>query len=98
MTTTSEQIAELKRRIEVMQAYERGEVCQVKLSYGEWCDLLPKGAGASQPMWDFDAMDYRIKPKKREVWLYRITNPHGSVDWHVAGGNVPGTIRFVEAD
>ena len=54
MKTTAE-------KIEVMQAFERGEEIQVECG-NSW-------ARVSDPKWNWDAFDYRIKPKAREFWI-----------------------------
>lgn len=49
-----------REKIEVMQAYERGEQIQVyNYTFEEWQD-----AGEA-PLWDWVNFDYRIKPKIR---------------------------------
>ena len=51
----------LKEKIEVMQAFERGEEVQVdKGYYGCW-------ALTKEPSWDWAKSDYRIKPKPRQI-------------------------------
>ena len=47
-----------KEKIEIMQAYERGEQIQIyNYTFNEWQD-----AGEA-PLWDWITFDYRIKPK-----------------------------------
>ena len=54
---------------------------------------------------DWQSFDYRVKPKKREVWLAEVD---GVKCWggvlsvgkamEVVSSSAPGAIRFVEAD
>jgi len=56
---------ETKKAIEVMQAYVDGEKVQVKVMHNSgW-----QGYGKGAPMWNWEKVDYRIKPKPREVWI-----------------------------
>ena len=50
----------IKEKIEVMQAYERGE--QIEFTYEgiEW-------RNASNPAWDWNHFDYRVKPKTKYI-------------------------------
>lgn len=64
MTTTAE-------KIKVMQAFENGECIQQKFKSesdicwrGDWCK-----SSDSEPNWDWQALDYRVKPKPREIWV-----------------------------
>ena len=100
--TIESQIAELKRQIEVMQAYERGEAIELivlHMGAAKWVSVC------EPPSFDWNHFDYRVKPKKREVWL----RENDSISWW--GGtlhqqkamqqvepNSHGAIRFVEAD
>ena len=60
----------LREKIEVMQAFERGEYIEVrtdKTKSGTW-------SVAIDPLWDWNNNDYRIKPKPKqtvtiEKWL-----------------------------
>ena len=49
-----------KEKIEVMQAYERGEQIQTKCYSIDWIDIV-------SPNWDWINYDYRVKPKKTFV-------------------------------
>ena len=49
-----------KEMIEVMQAYERGEQIEFIYEGIEWCN-------ASNPAWDWNHFDYRVKPKTKYV-------------------------------
>ena len=49
-----------KEMIEVMQAYERGEQIEFVYEGIEW-------RNASNPAWDWNHFDYRVKPKKKYV-------------------------------
>lgn len=55
MSTTAE-------KIEVMQAYERGEKIESSTPSGIW---VPVGS----PCWNWYAFDYRIAPKPLECWV-----------------------------
>lgn len=53
----------LREKIEVMQAFERGEYVEVrtdKTESGTW-------SVAVDPLWDWNNNDYRIKPKPKQV-------------------------------
>ena len=50
----------IQEKIEIMQAYERGEQIQVKGSDIEWIDIV-------SPKWDWINYDYRVKPKPKYV-------------------------------
>jgi hypothetical protein len=56
-----------KEKIEVMQAFERGEDVQVKHGQGqgyEW-EELPRVLD-SEPIWAWSGNDYRVKPKEEK--------------------------------
>ncbi len=78
-TLTASEIAELDRRIAVMQAYRDGRKIQARLlSYGmDWVDLN------EAPAWGWQASDYRIAPeprKEREFWIvqYQDNSTYGN--------------------
>ena len=52
---------DLKTKIEVMQAALDGEKIEFQDSNGDWID--------SDPAWNWNSTDYRIKPKPREFWV-----------------------------
>ena len=95
MTSTAERILELKRQVEVMEAYERGENVEAKVRRdGNWLPILR--APPFEPTWDWGYFDYRVKPKKREVWL--IQDESCIPEWEFCREGDLGCIRFVEAD
>ena len=51
-----------KGKIAVMQAYLRGEKVQFKVDGDDWETL------EGVPLWFWGEIDYRIKPKPREIW------------------------------
>lgn len=51
-----------KEMIEVMQAYERGEQIEEKLD-----GTTDKWHEVEEPLWDWAAFNYRVKPKKKYV-------------------------------
>lgn len=51
----------LREKIEVMQAFERGE--EIEVSYVKQA----KWTGISNPDWSWGAYNYRIKPKLKQV-------------------------------
>ena len=53
-----------KEKIEVMQAWDAGEPLQIKDYNDEWLDFPTD----SEPTWNWDNCDYRIKPKLKELW------------------------------
>ena len=59
----------LREKIEVMQAFERGEEIEVSYrGYDIWSSM-------STPSWNFEDRNYRIKPKQKQViviekWLF----------------------------
>lgn len=62
----------LREKIEVMEAFERGEYVEVrtdKTVAGQWGVTI-------DPLWDWNNNDYRIKPKKQvvviEKWLLKM--------------------------
>lgn len=58
MKTIKEKIMKTtKEKIEVMQAYERGEQIQINNSNNMWEDI-------ETPIWDWVNCNYRVKPKK----------------------------------
>lgn len=76
MSTTAEKIAEYKRRIEVMEAYDRGEEVQHShAGRGDWTDFTN-----TTPSWLWHGVnEYRIKPKPREWW---VNIYQGRQCWH----------------
>jgi len=50
-----------KEKIEVMQAWDAGEPLQIKDYNDEWLDFPTD----SEPTWNWDNCDYRIKPKRQ---------------------------------
>ena len=71
----------LREKIEVMQAFERGEYVEVrtdKTKSGTW-------GVAIDPLWDWNNNDYRIKPKPKQVvviekWLCEYCGGYVVVD------------------
>lgn len=63
MTTTAE-------KIKVMQAFVGGKTVECRASSNEgpdcWSHLPPDGG---EPRWNWQFLDYRIKPEPREWWL-----------------------------
>ena len=49
-----------KEMIEVMQAYDRGEQIEFVYEGMEW-------RNASNPVWDWNHFDYRVKPKTKYI-------------------------------
>ena len=63
----------LREKIEVMQAFERGEEIECNSLYN------PKWTSATAPAWGWNDFCYRIKPKPKqtvtiEKWLLREIN------------------------
>ena len=52
-----------KEMIEVMQAYDRGEIIEVNYFLASKDNWVACGT----PVWDWDNFDYRVKPKKSYV-------------------------------
>ena len=50
-----------KEKIEIMQAYDRGEQIQIKGSNIDWIDIID----IVSPKWDWINYDYRVKPKPK---------------------------------
>lgn len=50
----------LREKIEVMEAYERGERIEVKVRNGEWHET-------KRPFWEWYSRDYRVKSKTKFV-------------------------------
>ena len=113
--TIESQIAELKRQIEVMEAYERGEAIEYRARGTHRADGYSRDAIRAERPWslspsarvgfDWDNFDYRVKPKKREVWLdkkllNRLTTCYATeglvMNAVVADSELH--VRFVEAD
>ena len=94
--TIESQIAELKRQIEVMQAYERGE--EVEKTYRFRSEQLWQSI-PGRVWFDWNDYDYRVKPKRREVWAAFDKNGM-AVTYCNAPIRQQGceVIRFVEAD
>lgn len=56
-------------KIEVMQAFERGEEVQYKHRDNlAWGTLLP--LSQAEPIWDWSEFEYRLKPKIRSIELH----------------------------
>ena len=58
----------LREKIEVMEAFERGEEIEYSLiNTNDWLSIC-------DPVWNWDTFTYRIKPKKQviviEKWLF----------------------------
>jgi hypothetical protein len=64
MSTTYKKIAEMQAQIKVMQAYEDGARIEhtVKDKTLPW--LL-----TDEPLWDWDAYEYRVKQEPLTVWV-----------------------------
>ena len=65
----------LREKIEVMQAFERGE--EIEAVRNRYVDT--KWNSTQNPLWDWDTFTYRIKPKPKQVvviekWLLREIN------------------------
>ena len=68
-----------KEKIEVMQAWDAGEPLQVKDYNDEWLDFPTD----SEPTWNWDNCDYRIKSKPQVVWIapqYDVTHVYHSLE------------------
>lgn len=50
----------IREKIEIMQAYERGEQIEFIYEGMEW-------RNASNPAWDWNHFDYRVKPKTKYI-------------------------------
>jgi hypothetical protein len=51
-----------REMIEVMEAYERGEKLEYKIkAFTIFMDV------ENEPLWDWTAIDYRIKPKEKKI-------------------------------
>jgi len=84
--------------IDVLQAAKRGETiqCRRKLGGDSWGDCLP--------LWSFDVLEYRVKPKPQELWVNEFTG--GIRSYHKSRHDadafkMPGRVRcvrFVEAE
>ena len=103
--TIESQIVELKRQIEVMQAYQGGAAIEFRLNHisdAKWDIGGPPGH------FDWQSFDYRVKPKKRELLVgfdadgkirTVITKPQEGVTFSVDESLAGCTFsRFVEAD
>jgi len=53
---------ETKKAIEVMQAYVDGKPVQYLALSGRW-------VMTGLPIWNWKSLNFRIKPKPREVWI-----------------------------
>lgn len=63
MSVANKKIKEYKRRIEVMEAFGRGEKIEFNNGFhGVWRTF---GVGGT-PMWDWKNCDYRIKEKEKD--------------------------------
>ena len=64
-----------KKAIEVMQAYVDGAEIETKYfgfsndEHGQSDSAWQKISGLTRPVFNWDAADYRIKPKPREFWI-----------------------------
>ena len=59
-----------KEKIEIMQAYDRGEQIQIKGSNIDWIDIID----IVSPKWDWINYDYRVKPKPKYAPFSIISN------------------------
>jgi hypothetical protein len=71
--------------IEVIQAHKDGKVIQFRCirDRGDW---LSKG---TPPLWNFDAVDYRVKPMPKEYWLVPYKNTTGLTVFYTDPGSLP---------
>lgn len=68
-----------KEMIKVMQAYEDGAEIEFRVLAGSvWHSCVTSG-----PEWDWSSIDYRVKPKHREVWVNEY--PDGNRTYHETG-------------
>ena len=70
----------LREKIEVMEAFERGEEIEVRTSSGEWVIMESKN-----PEFRWENDNYRIKPKPKQVvviekWLCEYCGGYVVVD------------------
>lgn len=69
---TDSDLAELDRKIAVMQAYRDGKVIQITNGRGNWRD-----DGSVPLIWNWGCHDYRVKPvEPRRLWV--LSTPDGS--------------------
>jgi len=91
----SEQVL-AKKRAEVMIAFSEGKEI-------EFMDRANKWHKNTDPSWDWDSWDYRVKEEPLELWVNVYEDDiyvHETKEKALffAGGNCIKTIRMVEAD
>lgn len=79
--------------IEVMKAYKEGKPIEFR---GKGSPMTQKWASADEPIWDWDSLDYRVKPEPEYV-------PYDSVlevnrDKWVKKKGIPRLIKINELD
>jgi len=57
-----------KEKIEIMQAYTRGEEIEMRLAYCEEYEW----AFAGLPVWNWEKFEYRIKPKEPKSKAHEV--------------------------
>ena len=62
-----------KEKIEIMQAYERGEKIELKRNDGKWQEDK-KWYDVCIPAWDWVNFNYRIKPKFKDGDILFVTS------------------------
>ena len=67
-----------KKAIEVMQAYVDG--AEIAVRYFGFCNDAPD----AEPLFNWDAAEYRIKPKPREFWINLYRNDGHSFMVHTS--------------
>lgn len=60
-------------KIGVMQAFKEGKVIEYRNMLGSWYS-------STDPMWNWDKYDYRVKPEPKEDWLVEY-HQYGEAMW-----------------
>ena len=63
-----------KEKIAVMLAFEEGKT--IEYNY-RWSSLASKWDKVDDPIWDWNACNYRVKPEPREFYMLQYTSSSG---------------------
>jgi hypothetical protein len=72
--------------IQVVQAHKEGKVIEFKNRHSGVTNWWPVKA---RPIWNFNALAYRVKPEPKEYWLVPYKNTTGLTVFYTDPGSLP---------
>ena len=94
---------DIDHMIAVLQAFKKGKAIQSR--YRPQQDIDVCWIDATEPSWDWDTFDYRVKPEPRRIWVNMYVNERTprthfytlEEAQHAASPDCIESVMFVEA-